>query len=142
MSTIDIVIAGVCLLICIVSLWLGFIKKISGTLSFITAIILSYCFYETIFDYLGFRESILRYLVFFFVFVVAYILLRVFLKLFSKAIDKLKIIGKINHLLGLLIGLIESAVLLLVSSHLLWHIHQELAKQSQIMQYIINFTVR
>ena len=123
------------------SLLTGFLKRVSGTIAALSALVVAYFGYKPVFEllktYLSIHTRPFKYLVFALIFIVIFIIVRLLLRKLSDSINDTVIAGSINRLLGFILGLFQSGLIVLIVSFIIYFISDTFAKQSVIISYLI-----
>ena len=132
----DIIFAIIALIICVYSLIQGFIKRISGAIATVAGFLVSYFSYQQVYNYLKLTENLYKYVIFITIFIVCFIVIKLILKKFSNSISDTAFIGTLNRLLALLLGILESGVIICLISIISLLINKEFALQSLVVQFL------
>lgn len=135
-NSVDIAFAVITAVILVYSYFTGFIKRMSGAFSLAGAVVAAYFAYKPVCVYLKFTKTLNMALVFFALFIVFFIVIRIILHKVSDSVSDTAVIGTANRLLGLAVGILQCAGIILISSLVIFLISEEFALQSKVIEFL------
>lgn len=138
---IDYIFIGIIIAFSVFSFFSGFVKRMNSTIAAVCALIVAYLTYQPVYqkaqEFFSFNEKSYRFLLFALICVLVFIVLRVFLQFLNRKINDLLITGTLNRILGLLVGLLQSGIIVTITSFLIYFVSRSYAMQSVIIRFII-----
>lgn len=135
-TIIDIVFAAFTVFILTYSFFMGFIKRMSWALSNICAFVFSYVCVHYFGEYLKFAEKLNDFILFVIIFLISFVLFKLMFKKLSKSLKDKAILGTADRLLGLLVGVLQAAVIILISSFVILTFFKDVAKDSIVINFV------
>ena len=137
-SIIDIIFAALAVFILTYSFYKGFVKRISWALSSVCAFAVSFIVINYFGEYISFIKKYNRLLVFAVIFLLSLIIFNFFFKKISKSLKDKAILGTADRLLGLLVGILQTAVIIVILSFAVFTLFKDYAKDSLIINFVIS----
>ena len=138
MNVTDIIFIVIGILICIYSFHQGFLKRIR---SFIAAAVAGIADYF-VFQYLKqfkFTKNYYIGIILLICFIILFLVVKWIISTIAKDVKETPIIGTADRLFGLLIGIIQSAILIVIVSLIIYTVSKEYALSSVVISYIVKF---
>ena len=135
----DYIFMAIVIVISIHSFKCGFLKRKSTFLSCLIAFAATCCVIHFVPDSLSIFREDYKILSFALIFAVLWILIKLLLHLFSKSISKTIILGTADKLLGLLVGLLQSLMLVFAIGCVLYFFAKDFAMHSVLIRHFIHF---
>lgn len=138
----DIIFAVIIIGFSLFSCFTGFLKRVSGTIAALSALMIAYFAYkpgyELLNSYLNLNNKAFLYLLFALIFILVFIIVRLLLRKLSDSINDTVIAGSLNRILGLILGLFQSGLIVLIVSFIIYFISDTFAMQSVIISCLIS----
>lgn len=138
-NIIDIILVAITVFILTYSFFKGFIKRMSWSLATAGSLVLSAIACKYLINYLKFAQNSTNVVLFAVTFVVLLILLKIILNFISKKLKDKAILGTLDKLLGLAVGILQSGAILALAGILAFYLLKDYSADSIIVKTIANF---
>lgn len=146
--SLDIISVAVCAVLALIGYKKGILITVLTIASTVISAVIAYLFSDDVLGALSLENaSWARLIIPLILFVVCCILCGLFSRLISKAVGKIPVVGKVNRVLGAILGFIEASFILLIVFSLIWFIIKYVPHKSNDFlsaisnSYIYNFVV-
>ncbi len=133
---IDFILCGIFLAICVYSTARGFLKRFRALISTVLAFTAMYFGIPYLFQYIKFTNSLYYAVVIFFAFVLLCTVFRFAVNGIARKAADTVLMGAADKLLGLITGIVEGIIIILILAFILYLYNKDVAKQSFIINNI------
>ena len=138
LNVIDIIFIVLSILICIFSFSRGFLKRIRSVIAGLVAGIAAYFVFQYLKQF-KFTKNYYIGIILLIVFIIIFILIKWLVSTLSKDVKEMPVIGAADRMLGLLTGIVQAGVIIIISSLIINTFSKEYAASSFIVSHIVHF---
>ena len=135
-NIIDIILVAITVFILTYSFFKGFIKRMSWSFATVSAFIVSCISAKYVNEYFNFTDSSNKIIVFVGLLVILLIVFKIILNLISKKLKDRAVLGTADRILGLAIGILQSAAIVFIVSILAFYLLNKYTADSIIVNSI------